>query len=367
MLAGELAESTERMSRLVGAVKRYAYMDRGGLMDVDVHEDLDTTLTILGHKLKHTGIVVERAYDPALPRISAFGAELNQVWTNLLDNAIDALGETGTITISTRRDGSCIEVDLADDGPGIPRGYPRAGLRPLLHDQGGRPWHRSRPRHGKADRRRSPPWQPDAPDTAGRRLAVPRKAARRAARLRRVSGLGAKPPRVEAVDAAAGRPLRGTVLRPGRPLSELFFDADEDPRSGHYAVRAEGRIVGVATVMPDGHPRDPRPGDWRIRGMAVEEAYRGAGIGGALLAACEAHARRGGGSRLWCNARTGARNLYLRGGLHIEGEEFEIPGIGPHFLMSMALDWKRRPASTIVGHVRNPDQHCRACRGNAAA
>jgi signal transduction histidine kinase len=119
-LADELAESTERMSRLVGAVKRYAYMDRGGLVESDIHEDIETTLTILGHKLKHTSIEIRREYDPELPRIGAFGAELNQVWTNLLDNAIDAVGEKGTITILTRRDGECVEVDLADDGPGIP-------------------------------------------------------------------------------------------------------------------------------------------------------------------------------------------------------------------------------------------------------
>jgi signal transduction histidine kinase len=119
-LADELAESTERMSRLVGAVKRYAYMDRGGLVESDIHEDIETTLTILGHKLKHTSIVLERQYDPELPHISAFGAELNQVWTNLLDNAIDAIGESGTITIATRRDGDCVEVDLTDDGSGIP-------------------------------------------------------------------------------------------------------------------------------------------------------------------------------------------------------------------------------------------------------
>jgi len=119
-LAGELAESTERMSKLVGAVKRYAYMDRGGRSEVDVREDIENTLTILGHKLKHTSIEVRRELDPELPRITAFGAELNQVWTNLLDNAIDALGQTGTITITSRRDGECIEVDVADDGPGIP-------------------------------------------------------------------------------------------------------------------------------------------------------------------------------------------------------------------------------------------------------
>jgi len=119
-LAAELAESTERMSKLVAAVKTYAYMDRGGLLEVDVKEGIDTTLTILGHKLKHTTIEVRREFDPDLPRLQAYGAELNQVWTNLLDNAIDALGDSGTITIRARRDGDCAEVDIEDDGPGIP-------------------------------------------------------------------------------------------------------------------------------------------------------------------------------------------------------------------------------------------------------
>ena len=95
-------------------------MDRGGLVEIDVREGLDTTLTILGHKLKHTTIEVERELDEDLPRFQAYGAELNQVWTNLLDNAIDALGDSGTITISARRDGDCVEVDIADDGPGVP-------------------------------------------------------------------------------------------------------------------------------------------------------------------------------------------------------------------------------------------------------
>ncbi len=121
-LAAELAESTERMSKLVGAVKMYAYMDRGGLVEVDVREGIDTTLTILGHKLKHTTIEVVREIDEDLPRFQAYGAELNQVWTNLLDNAIDALGDSGTITISAHRDGDCVEVDIADDGPGVPSG-----------------------------------------------------------------------------------------------------------------------------------------------------------------------------------------------------------------------------------------------------
>jgi signal transduction histidine kinase len=110
-LAAELEESTRRMSDLVGAVKSYAYVDRGALVEVDLHEGLETTLVVLGHKLKHTTIEVVRDYDRS---------ELNQVWTNLLDNAIDALGESGTITVATRREGQSAVVEIADDGPGIP-------------------------------------------------------------------------------------------------------------------------------------------------------------------------------------------------------------------------------------------------------
>lgn len=117
---GELQESTKRMSALVSAVKSYAYMDRGELVEVDIHEGLDTTLTMLGYKLKHTHIDVVRDYDPELPKLTVRGSGLNQVWTNLLDNAIDALGERGTITITTHSHGACAVVEIADDGPGIP-------------------------------------------------------------------------------------------------------------------------------------------------------------------------------------------------------------------------------------------------------
>jgi signal transduction histidine kinase len=119
-LAAELQESTRRMSALVGAVKSYAYMDRGDLVEVDLHEGLETTLAVLGHKLKHTAIEVVRDYDRSIPKLMIRGSELNQVWTNLLDNAIDALGERGTITIATHRDGDFALVDVSDDGPGVP-------------------------------------------------------------------------------------------------------------------------------------------------------------------------------------------------------------------------------------------------------
>ncbi len=119
-LASQLCESTERMSRLVAAVKSYAYMDRGELVETDLHDGLETTLVVLGHKLKKTAIDVRRDYDRSLPKVTVRGPELNQVWTNLLDNAIAALGGQGTITVSTRRDGDCAVVEIADDGPGIP-------------------------------------------------------------------------------------------------------------------------------------------------------------------------------------------------------------------------------------------------------
>ena len=118
-LVAELKDSTQRMTDLVTAVKTYAYMDRGGLVEVDIHDGIESTLVIMGHKLKHTTIEVVRDYDRSLPKLTVSGSELNQVWTNLVHNAIDALGDSGTITIATRRDGDCAVVEVADDGPGV--------------------------------------------------------------------------------------------------------------------------------------------------------------------------------------------------------------------------------------------------------
>jgi signal transduction histidine kinase len=119
-LTSELTESTERMSSLVSAIKSYAYMDRGGLVEIDVREGIETTLKVLKHKVKHTQIEVVREYADDLPKLTVHGSALNQVWTNLLDNAIQALGEAGTITITARLDGDCVLVDVADSGSGIP-------------------------------------------------------------------------------------------------------------------------------------------------------------------------------------------------------------------------------------------------------
>ena len=110
-MANELAQSTKQMGKLVKAVKKFAYMDRGDVVSVDLAEDIENVLTMLFHKLKKTTIEVKREYDDSLGPVTAYGGELNMVWMNLIKNAVDALGETGTITITTRADGDCAEVE----------------------------------------------------------------------------------------------------------------------------------------------------------------------------------------------------------------------------------------------------------------
>jgi len=136
-----------------------------------------------------------------------------------------------------------------------------------------------------------------------------------------------------AVDAELVRPLRAEVLRPGQSREQLAFPGDDAPETLHAAVAIDGRIVGVASVMREPYPHDPLPGDWRVRGMATSFEARGRGIGAALLARCEEHVRDQGGTRLWCNARVRARAFYERAGFAVEGEVFEVPTIGSHYLM----------------------------------
>jgi signal transduction histidine kinase len=123
-LADELAQSAARISELVGAMKEHTYMDRGSYEETDVREGLESTLTILGHKLK--GATVTRDYEDGLPRIWAHGGELNQAWANLLDNAADAVDGRGRIGVRAYRDGDSVAVEVSDDGPGIP---PEVGRR----------------------------------------------------------------------------------------------------------------------------------------------------------------------------------------------------------------------------------------------
>jgi steroid delta-isomerase-like uncharacterized protein len=119
-LSEELERSVARISELVGAMKVYTFMDRAAYSETDVREGLEDTLTILNHKLKGTS--VERDYEEGLPKIWANAGELNQVWTNLIDNAADALGGRGRILVRAFREDDRVTVQIVDDGPGIPPG-----------------------------------------------------------------------------------------------------------------------------------------------------------------------------------------------------------------------------------------------------
>ncbi len=120
-LVAELHESTERISDLVSAVKDYTHMDRAAVEEVDIHEGLISTLKILGYRIKHGDITIVKNFDKTLPRVMVHGSELNQVWTNLLVNSLDALDGKGTITLTTRSGPSNgVIVEISDDGPGIP-------------------------------------------------------------------------------------------------------------------------------------------------------------------------------------------------------------------------------------------------------
>jgi GNAT superfamily N-acetyltransferase len=132
---------------------------------------------------------------------------------------------------------------------------------------------------------------------------------------------------VRPVDPALTRPLRQRVLRPHESLEELA--SHEQP--GAHAVGAfDGdELVACGFVCPDGEP-----GEWRVRGMATAPERRGQGTGSAVLAALVDHARAAGATRIWCNARTPAVSLYARAGFTVQSEEFDIPGIGAHFLMA---------------------------------
>jgi signal transduction histidine kinase len=117
-LVNEVEQSTGRIAELVKAVKSYSYMDQSPMHEVDIHEGIESTLTMLGHKLKNVTLV--RAFDRSVPRIMAYGSELNQVWTNLIDNAIAAVNGTGKICVGTSLDHDQVLVEIVDNGPGIP-------------------------------------------------------------------------------------------------------------------------------------------------------------------------------------------------------------------------------------------------------
>src|SRR6185369_16178872 len=118
-LLNELESSTTRISDLVRAIKEYTFMDQSPIQNVDIVKGLENTLTILNHKLKR-GVTVQRDYQRVPLLVNSFGSELNQVWTNVIDNAIDAMHGQGELRVRTYREDACVVVEIADNGPGIP-------------------------------------------------------------------------------------------------------------------------------------------------------------------------------------------------------------------------------------------------------
>ena len=118
-LLDEISSSTSRISELVQAIKEYSYMDQAPVQDIDIHQGIENTLVMLRHNLKH-GIDVVRHYDETIPKVTAHGSELNQVWTNLIANAVDAMKGKGKLRITTQREARNARVEVVDNGPGIP-------------------------------------------------------------------------------------------------------------------------------------------------------------------------------------------------------------------------------------------------------
>jgi signal transduction histidine kinase len=119
LLLSQIEQSTGRITELVKAVKSYSYMDQSPMQEVDIHEGIESTLTMLGHKLKN--VTLSRSFDRSIPRLMAYGSELNQVWTNLIDNAVDAVQGKGKICIGTFHEDNQLVVEIVDNGPGIPK------------------------------------------------------------------------------------------------------------------------------------------------------------------------------------------------------------------------------------------------------
>jgi signal transduction histidine kinase len=129
-LLAEIKESSRRISGLVAAIRSYSQMDRASRQHIDVTDGLESTLVMLGYKLG-AAITVVRDYGAGVPRIEAFPGELNQVWTNLIDNAIDAMGGAGTLRLATRAEGDAVVIEVADTGPGMPADVAARAFEPF--------------------------------------------------------------------------------------------------------------------------------------------------------------------------------------------------------------------------------------------
>jgi len=128
---GVIDDSTKHISQLVRSVKDYSFMDQAPIQDVDLHQGIENTLEMLAHQLRQ-GVTVIREYDRSLPRVPANGSELNQVWTELIQNALEAMNCVGTLTIRTQRELDMALIEIVDDGPGIPAAIQNRVFEPFF-------------------------------------------------------------------------------------------------------------------------------------------------------------------------------------------------------------------------------------------
>ncbi len=131
LLMNEIEDSTTRVSTLVGAAKQYSQLDRAPFQVVDVHDLLDSTLLMMSAKFG-TGVQIVKDYDRSLPQIPAYPSELNQVWTNLIDNAVQAMNGSGTLTVRTALDGDYVLAEIGDTGPGVPADIQKRIFEPFF-------------------------------------------------------------------------------------------------------------------------------------------------------------------------------------------------------------------------------------------
>lgn len=162
-------------------------------------------------------------------------------------------------------------------------------------------------------------------------------------------------PELLIIKAAECLPLRERILRPGQAASAYTYAQDNDPRAMHFGLRQGKALIGVASLLPElrsASSYSPGPEQWRLRGMAVESDRRGKGLGRMLLQAVQAVTQQRGGG-LWMTARVGVRAFYERFGCKVEGESFDLPGAGPHVLMTWhpigTVRMKFGPAGTFAG------------------
>ena len=254
-LLAEVKESTRRISELVAAVKSYSQLDRASVQRIDVTEGLESTLVMLGAQARRRRDGRPRATATDVPRIEAIAGELNQVWTNLIDNAIDAMDGDGHAAHLDPADGDGVVVEIADTGPGMPADVQATCVRAVLHDQGRRQGHRARPRHlpphhrGPARRRDHHRLRPGGDGAAG---PAPGPTLTGHGRHDHYDGsaVGEEPPR--------GRPSRrwrcGAGTRATRPGQFVVIR----PPSTYQTCSPTRRSSPAATASPGRRPRPPR-------------------------------------------------------------------------------------------------------------